>query len=121
MSGYPEILTIEQAAELLQVSTRTIQRMVADGRMPGRQVGSQWRFDRDQLRAWVRGEAAGPAEMERREQAQDKRELVDRESLRLGVDVPETLQQMQRDYARRRAGAAQGSPTRAAEPDDAER
>jgi len=121
MSAYPDILTIEQAANLLQVSTRTIQRMVTDGRMPGRQVGSQWRFDREQIRAWVRGEAESPAEQEQNEHARDQRDLVERESLRLGVDVPETLLDMQQEYARRRAQNNQDSPTVTVLPEDAER
>ena len=102
MSIYPEILTMEQAADYLQVSTRTLQRMVADGRAPGRQVGSQWRFDREQLREWVRGEPSSPAEREQAGRALSQRELVEKESLRLGVDVPETLLDMQQDYAERR-------------------
>lgn len=100
---YPEVLTMEQAATMLQVSTRTIQRMVADGRMPGRQVGSQWRFDREQLRQWVRGEAESPHVLEEKERLRAQRELVERESLRLGVDVPETLLDLQQSYAESRA------------------
>ena len=97
MTNFPEILTLEQAAGFLQVSTRTIQRMVKDGRLPGRQVGSQWRFDREQLRAWVRG-AHGP-EMA----AADQRDLIERERARLGVDMPETLIDMQQEAVRRHA------------------
>ena len=103
MNEYSEIMTMEQAAEMLQVSTRTIQRMVADGRMPGRQVGSQWRFDRDQLREWIRGEAESPREREQREHEISQRELIEKESLRLGVDVPETLVDLQQNYAERRS------------------
>lgn len=108
MDAYPEILTMEQAAEYLQVSTRTLQRMVADGRIPGRQVGSQWRFDRDQLREWVRGEESSPAEKELAERKISQRELVEKESLRLGVEVPETLLDMQQGYAERRLREGSG-------------
>ena len=102
MNDYPEIMTMEEAAAMLQVSTRTIQRMVADGRMPGRQVGSQWRFHRDQLREWVRGETESPRDRERREHEISQRELIERESLRLGVEVPETLVDLQQSYVERR-------------------
>jgi excisionase family DNA binding protein len=88
MKTHPEILTMEQAAEFLQVSTRTIQRMVKAGEIPGRQVGSQWRFDREQLREWIRGE-----QIERLAAAQ--RELIEKEARRLGVDIPETLVELQ--------------------------
>ncbi|MCP4572809.1 MAG: helix-turn-helix domain-containing protein [bacterium] len=94
---FPPILTLEQAARLLQVSTRTIQRMVKDGRLPGRQVGSQWRFDREQIRAWVRGEHDPESA------AVAQRELIERERARLGVDMPETLIDMQQEAVRRHA------------------
>jgi len=97
MSGYPEILTMEQAAQFLQVSTRTIQRMVKEGRLPGRQVGSQWRFDREQLRMWVRG----GHDLEQAAAAQ--RDLIERERARLGVDMPETLIELQQAAVRRLA------------------
>lgn len=93
----PEILTLEQAARFLQVSTRTIQRMVKDGRLPGRQVGSQWRFDREQLRAWVRGEH------DPEQAAATQRDLIEKERARLGVDMPETLIDMQQEAVRRHA------------------
>ena len=90
-----DILTLAQAAEYLQVSERTILRMLKDGKIPGRQVGSQWRFDREQLRAWVRGDEPTPA----RELTQ--LELIEQERARLGVDLPETLVELQQ-VARRR-------------------
>ena len=121
MDEYPEILTMEQAAAYLQVSTRTLQRMVTDGRVPGRQVGSQWRFDREQLRDWVRGDEPSPAEKEQAEQALNQRELVEKESLRLGVDVPETLLDMQQSYAERNRREDQAGETETGEPDASER
>jgi len=97
MSDQPEILTMQQAAELLQVSTRTLQRMVKKGEIPGRQVGSQWRFDRGQLKAWVRGESSSAAT------ARAQQELIAREARRLGVDLPQTLIDLQQ-AALKRAG-----------------
>ena len=94
MKELPEILTLEQAAQFLQVSTRTIQRMVKEGRLPGRQVGSQWRFDREQLRDWVRGQEQISA-------ADAQWELIQKESARLGVDRPETLIELQQSLMRR--------------------
>jgi excisionase family DNA binding protein len=97
MTDLPEILTLEQAAAFLQVSPRTLQRMLKENRLPGRQVGSQWRFDREQLRAWVRGEHV--AELE----AAAQRDLIERERARLCVDLPETLVDMQQEAVRRHA------------------
>ena len=108
MSELPEILTIEQAADLLQVSVRTLQRMVKKGQVPGRQIGSQWRFDQDQLRAWVRCEVEMPVPVE---PPLTQAELVERESARFGLDRPETLHELQQAAARR-------ALRREAEPDD---
>ncbi len=95
MKTKPDILTLAQAAEYLQVSERTILRMLKEGKIPGRQVGSQWRFDREQLRGWVRGEEPTPApEM-------TQLELIEKERARLGVDLPEMLVDMQQ-LARKR-------------------
>jgi len=79
----PEIMTLLEAAEMLQVSERTLQRLVSNGEVPGVQVGGQWRFDRDQLKEMVRGEWR-PTEKE-----ESGRQLVEAESLRLGVEIPE--------------------------------
>ena len=96
MNEYPIILTLEQAAEMLQLSTRTVQRMVSKSKMPGRRIGGQWRFDRDQLREWVRDETVIPPE-EKLSQV----ELIDREARRLGVDLPQTLIDLQQAAKRR--------------------
>ena len=97
MTDLPEILTMQQAAEYLQVSVRTLQRMVAAAEVPGRQVGRQWRFERSQLREWVRGEGAAAAT----ERAQ--RELMEKEAARFGLDQPETLVELQRAALRRQS------------------
>lgn len=98
---YPEILTLIQAAELLQVSERTLQRIVKKGEVPGIQVGGQWRFDREQLHELVRGEWQPPRAGE------SSRELVEKESLRLGVEIPETLHDLQQAAAERLHDAAE--------------
>ena len=85
----PEILTLQQAAEMLQISERTLQRIVKKGEVPGVQVGGQWRFDRELLRDMVRGLWAPPREKE------SGRSLVEAESQRLGVEIPEVLHDLQ--------------------------
>ena len=85
-STYPEILTLQQAAEMLQISERTIQRMLKKGEIPGSQVGGQWRFDRDLLRAMVRGEWKPEP---------DQVEMAERESLLWGVDIPQAFLDLQ--------------------------
>lgn len=47
------LLTLSEAANLLQVSTRTLQRMIRSGELPAFKVGGQWRLRETQLRQWV--------------------------------------------------------------------
>jgi excisionase family DNA binding protein len=49
MEEQSAVLTAEQAAELLQVSTKTLLRLARDGRLPGRKIGREWRFARWEL------------------------------------------------------------------------
>lgn len=47
------LLTLSEAADLLQVSTRTLQRMIRNGQLPAFKVGGQWRVREAQLKQWV--------------------------------------------------------------------
>ena len=49
----PEILTPQEAADLLRVSLLTVQRQAKAGRLPGRRVGKEWRFSRSVLLEWI--------------------------------------------------------------------
>jgi excisionase family DNA binding protein len=59
------LLTLNEAAELLQVSTRTLQRMIHSGEMPALKVGGQWRVREVQLRQWVENREGSARETER--------------------------------------------------------
>jgi PTS system nitrogen regulatory IIA component len=48
-----DFLTVKQLAEHLQVSDKTIYRMLWRGDLPGRRVGSQWRFSRSEVDFWL--------------------------------------------------------------------
>lgn len=50
-----EVLTTEEAAELLRVSTKTILALARDGALPGEKVGRAWRFLHSDLLEYVRG------------------------------------------------------------------
>jgi len=50
-----EVLTAEEAAELLRVSTKTVLSLARDGSLPGEKVGRAWRFVRTDLLDYVRG------------------------------------------------------------------
>ena len=47
------LLTLAEAASLLQVSTRTLQRMIRNHDLPALKVGGQWRMRASQLTNWI--------------------------------------------------------------------
>jgi len=47
------LLTLSEAAALLQVSTRTLQRMIRQRQLPAFKVGGQWRMRESQLSEWL--------------------------------------------------------------------
>jgi excisionase family DNA binding protein len=50
-----DVLTPEQAAELLQVSETEVVELAEAGKLPGRRIGDRWRFSRPALIAWLAG------------------------------------------------------------------
>ena len=49
----PDVLTVAQLAQWLQVEEDTIQTLAEDGDIPGRQLGGEWRFAREAVLAWL--------------------------------------------------------------------
>lgn len=49
------LLTLPEAAELLHVSTRTLQRLIRRNELPAFKVGGQWRVRESQLTRWIQG------------------------------------------------------------------
>jgi excisionase family DNA binding protein len=62
------LLTLAEAADLLQVSTRTLHRMIRAAELPAFKLGGQWRVRQSQLQQWI----------ERRESALIEAEKPDR-------------------------------------------
>jgi PTS system nitrogen regulatory IIA component len=70
-SSYPEnafmsheIMTIEEVAEYLRVSERTVYDWAQKGQIPGGKLGTTWRFKRSDIEIWVNrriGNSAAPA------------------------------------------------------------
>jgi excisionase family DNA binding protein len=56
------LLTLSEAANLLQISTRTLQRMIRSGELPAFKVGGQWRVRETQLKQWVESREGSIAE-----------------------------------------------------------
>ena len=51
-----EVLTQDEAADLLRSDAATVISMAEDGTLPGRKVGDEWRFARSALMRWLGGE-----------------------------------------------------------------
>jgi excisionase family DNA binding protein len=49
----PEVLTLEQLAELLQVDEKTARALASKGEVPGRKIGREWRFSRQAVLDWL--------------------------------------------------------------------
>lgn len=49
----PEVMTAEQAARLLQIDEKLVVELAEAGQLPGRKLGSVWRFSRAALVAWL--------------------------------------------------------------------
>jgi len=48
-----EVLSAEELAEYLGVNYRTILQMAREGRLPGRRVGTAWRFHKEAIDQWL--------------------------------------------------------------------
>ena len=49
-----EILTIEEAAEYLQLGKRSVYKLAKAGEIPAKKVLNKWRFVKEELRQWVK-------------------------------------------------------------------
>jgi len=49
----PEVMSAEQAAQLLQVEQAVVIELAEAGQLPGRKLGRAWRFSRAALVAWL--------------------------------------------------------------------
>jgi len=47
-------LTLEEAAKHLKIGKSTIYRLAREGDLPAHRMGRVWRFDIDELDAWVK-------------------------------------------------------------------
>lgn len=70
----PFAFTIEEAAQALKVSVRTVRDLLASGEMDdcARLVGRTWRISPTHLREWLRGGKGKQAEEETEEKPQEK-------------------------------------------------
>jgi excisionase family DNA binding protein len=74
----PELLTVKQLQEILQVDRTTIYRMLDEKELPGFKVGSQWRFSRQAIEQWLDSHQSGaaPVSVERRSATSQNPDLL---------------------------------------------
>lgn len=51
----PEVLNAQQVADLLQLEKKVVLEMAEAGKLPGRKLGTEWRFSRTAIIAWLAG------------------------------------------------------------------
>jgi excisionase family DNA binding protein len=49
----PEVLTLAQAADLLQLEPDAVAELADAGELPGRRIGDEWRFSRAAVLTWL--------------------------------------------------------------------
>jgi excisionase family DNA binding protein len=53
-AGWPEVLTLAEAAAYLRVAEAEVARIAGSHGLPGRRIGSEWRFSRAAVQDWLR-------------------------------------------------------------------
>ena len=53
-----DILTVEEAAELLKIPRSSVYKLAQENKIPAQKVGRHWRFHRATLLRWVAGQAS---------------------------------------------------------------
>lgn len=69
----PEVLTAEDAAELLQVQVEVVFDLARTGELPGRELRGEWRFARSALLLWLAAGDAADAPPGQAENAAERR------------------------------------------------
>jgi excisionase family DNA binding protein len=49
-------LTVREVAEYLKLSTDLVYKFAQQGKIPVSRIGNQWRFDREEIDAWVKSQ-----------------------------------------------------------------
>ncbi len=48
-------ISLEDLGKYLKKSTSTLYKLANAGKLPGHKIGRTWRFDRDDIDAWMKG------------------------------------------------------------------
>lgn len=55
--NFEPTLTSDQAAQLLKIHPKTLQRMARKGQVPAHRIGDLWRFRASELDSWLRSQS----------------------------------------------------------------
>jgi excisionase family DNA binding protein len=55
-AALPEVLTVEEAAQLLRLNPATVRRLIREGQIPHGKVGGKYRLSKARLLAWIAGD-----------------------------------------------------------------
>jgi excisionase family DNA binding protein len=53
-----DILTVDEAAELLKIPRSSVYKLAQEGKLPAQKVGRHWRFHRLTLLGWISGQVS---------------------------------------------------------------
>jgi excisionase family DNA binding protein len=51
-----EIMSLDELAEYLKLSTSTLYKLAQDGALPGQKLGKRWRFHKDAIDDWLKSQ-----------------------------------------------------------------
>ena len=54
-----ELMTLQEVADYLRVTKKTIYRLLKQGRIPATKVGNQWRFEKTSIDEWLQRSSVG--------------------------------------------------------------
>lgn len=50
-----EVFTMQELSDYLKISVHTLYKLSQKGEVPGRKIGKQWRYIRQEIDKWLRG------------------------------------------------------------------
>lgn len=53
LDNLPDVVTVKQLAEFLQVSEMTIKRALKSGSLKGFKIGRDWRVEKEEVIKWI--------------------------------------------------------------------
>ncbi len=52
------LLTLKEVAQLLRLTPQTLYKMLKKGSIPAVRIGSQWRFEQEKVRQWLKARSS---------------------------------------------------------------